>query len=145
LTHTPPANGVTFGVRVDLLDHDHVVVAARADDHAVVIAAGEGNDGDEETDAPSAPGYAVAPAAGPETAAAADAVQAGLAAGETAVLNADGSRTITTSQAAGEHAVAAVAPSDTVRLLAALERLRASGSYSQAEYDLVKAKLLSGD
>lgn len=120
LTHTPPANGVTFGVRVDLLDRDHVVVAAGAEDP-------------------------VAPEAGPETAAAADAGQAGLAAGETAVLNADGSRTITTSQAAGDHAVAADTPSDTERLLAALEHLRESGSYSQAEYDLVKAKLLSGD
>jgi hypothetical protein len=67
LTHTPAATGTTFEVRVDLLEHQHVVVAA-------------GGGGDDDDEAP--------------TAAAVDEGQAGLAAGEVAIVNADGSRTI---------------------------------------------------
>ncbi len=70
--------------------------------------------------------------------------QAALAAGETAVVNADGSRTITTSSVtfgASDDGIAETA--DTVRLLADLDRMRASGSLTQAEFDAVKAKLLA--
>jgi len=118
LTYTPAAAGTTFEVRVDLLEHQHVVVAA-------------GGDGDGDDEAP--------------TAAVVDEGQAGLAAGEIAIVNADGSRTITMSPATGDRAAGTAESSDTVRLLAALERLRANGSYNEAEYQLVKAKLLSGD
>ena len=84
LTFTPPENGATFGVRVDPLKRDHVVLT--------------GDDG-----APGASG-AAAPSAAPQ-------VQA-------AVL-------------------------DTVRLLADLDRMRASGSLTDTEFESIKAKLLA--
>ena len=127
LTHTPPAGGVRFEVRVDPLRHDHVVVAA---------AGGDGDDIDRaaaEDDADDA-GVPVA-----------DAGQLGLAAGESAAVNPDGSRTITMVPATGSPDALAVTPADTERLLANLDRLRANGSYTEAEYALVKAKLLGGD
>ncbi len=69
--------------------------------------------------------------------------QAGLAAGENAVVNADGSRTITTSSVTfGGGASGAPGTADTVWLLADLDRMRASGSLNDAEFNAIKAKLL---
>ena len=126
LTYTPPDNGASFGVRVDPLKHEHVVFA--------------------DDDVASVPrGAAASPAAPQVQAAVLDALrQAGLAAGETAVVNADGSRTITTSSVsfdgADENAPDAA---DTVRLLADLDRMRASGSLTESEFEAIKAKLLA--
>jgi hypothetical protein len=127
LTHSPLADGARFGVRVDPLAHDHVVVAAAGDDGDDVNRAASEDDGDDG-DVPVV-----------------DAGQIGLAAGETAAVNADGSRTITMVPATGSHDALAVTPADTECLLVNLDRLRANGSYTEAEYALVKAKLLGGD
>ena len=110
LTYTPPDNGASFGVRVDPLNHDHVVLS-----------------GDD--DAASAHGAA-----------------ATSAAGEAAVVNADGSRTITTSSVSfGDAGAGAPDAGDTVRLLADLDRMRASGSLTESEFEAIKAKLLARD
>jgi hypothetical protein len=126
LTFTPPDNGATFGVRVDPLKRDHVVL------------------GDDA--APGARAARQAPAAPQVQAAVLDALrQAGLAAGETAVVNADGSRTITTSSVSfgGDAGAGAPDTADTVRLLADLDRMRANGSLTEAEFETIKAKLLA--
>jgi hypothetical protein len=125
LTYTPPDNGASFGVRVDPARHEHVVLG----------------DDDASAGAPSA-----AATAGPQVQAAVlDALrQAGLAAGESAVVNADGSRTITTSSVSfGGTDTGQPGTADTVRLLSDLDRMRADGSLTQAEFDAVKAKLLA--
>jgi hypothetical protein len=126
LTYTPPDNGASFGVRVDPLKHEHVVLS----------------DDDGASGARTAPTTSPAP---PVQAAVLDALRkAGLAAGETAVVNPDGSRTITTSSVAfGANDDGTPDPADTVRLLADLDRMRASGSLSEAEFEAVKAKLLA--
>jgi hypothetical protein len=127
LTYTPPGDGASFGVRVDPVKRDHVVLS--------------------DDDGASGARTAAAASAAPQVQAAVlDALrQAGLAAGETAVVNADGSRTITTSSVSFDG-TSASAPdtADTVRLLADLDRMRASGSLTQAEFDAIKAKLLAG-
>jgi hypothetical protein len=124
LTYTPPPNGAVFSVRIDPLRRDHVVLA----------------------DDPPASG---AQAAGVEAAVAAALRQAGLGQGERAVINPDGSRTITsvttTFDAGGDAADASAAPGDaaeTVRLLADLDRMHASGALGDAEFDALKRKLL---
>ncbi len=134
LTYSPPANGATFGVRVDPLRRDHVVLSDDVADGAVT------------TTSAADPGTATidlrSTEAGAQVRAAVLAAlqQAGLAAGESAVVNADGSRTITTTS----MTVGGAAPEtpDTVRLLADLDRMRANGSLSEAEFDSVKRKLL---
>jgi hypothetical protein len=129
MTYTPPDNGASFGVRVDPLKRDHVVLGGED------VASGGG-----------ARVNAAAPAAPQVQAAVLDALrQAGLAAGEHAVVNADGSRTITTSSVTfGDGGESAPDPADTVRLLADLDRMRANGSLSESEFAAVKAKLLGG-
>ncbi len=133
LTFTPPDNGASLGVRVDPVKRDHVVLSG--DDGASAAlraanAAGLGLTG----------GAAAAPQV---RAAVLDALrQAGLAQGETAVINADGSRTITTSSVTVGGNDDAGGPADTVRLLADLDKLRTDGSLSEAEFAAVKAKLL---
>jgi hypothetical protein len=134
MTYTPPENGATFGVRVDPVKREHVVLSG--DDGAsaslrAANAAGLGLTG----------GAAAAPQV---QAAVLEALrQAGLAQGETAVVNPDGSRTITTSSVTiGSDDGNTGGPADTVRLLADLDKLRADGSLSEAEFAAVKAKLL---
>jgi hypothetical protein len=125
LTYTPPDNGASFGVRVDPLKHDHVVLSG---------------------DAAGGVRSPVTPSAAPQAQAAVlEALrQAGLAAGENAVVNADGSRTITTSTVSfGDDGDAVPDTADTVRLLADLVRMRASGSLTEAEFEAIKAKLLA--
>jgi len=135
LTFTPPDNGAGFGVRVDPLKREHVVFT--------------GDDG-PGTATRSAVGIGASAAAAPQVQAAVlEALrQAGLAKGETAVVNADGSRTITSSTVtiggngdAGDGGTPDTA--DTVRLLADLDRMRASGSLTETEFEAIKAKLLA--
>ena len=125
LTFNPPDNGASLGVRVDPLKREHVVLS-----------------GDDVT---PASGGAAATAAPHVQAAVLEALrQAGLAAGETAVINADGSRTITTSSVTlGGDGGGAPDTADTVRLLADLDRMRVSGSLTEAEFEAIKAKLLA--
>jgi hypothetical protein len=125
MTYTPPDNGTSFGVRIDPARREHVVLS---DD----VASG----------APAASGSSAAPQV---QAAVLEALrQAGLAAGESAVVNADGSRTITSSSVTfGGGEDGAPDTADTVRLLADLDRMRANGSLSEAEFDAIKAKLLA--
>ena len=134
LTYTPPGQRRDLGVRVDPVKRDHVVLSGDDDASASLRAAntaGLGRGG----------GAAAAPQV---QAAVLEALrQAGLAQGETAVVNPDGSRTITTSSVTiGSDADAGGGPADTVRLLADLDKLRADGSLSEAEFAAVKAKLL---
>jgi hypothetical protein len=135
LTYTPPPNGASFGVRVDPLKRDHVVLSAA--DGATRAA------GSAESGGAAGAGGVAAPQV---QAAVLDALrQAGLAAGETAVVNPDGSRTITTSSVTfgGDDGAGAPDTADTVRLLADLDRMRANGSLTEAEFDAIKAKLLA--
>ena len=137
LTYTPPDDGASFGVRVDPLKHDHVVLSG--DDGAPSPAA-------RSADAAAAAGASSAAAPQVQAAVLEALRRAGLAPGETAVVNADGSRTITTSSVSigGDDAAPADA-ADTVRLLADLDRMRASGSLTGAEFEAIKAKLLARD
>jgi hypothetical protein len=130
LTYTPPDNGASFAVRIDPLKREHVVLS----------------DDDATSAARVAPGTSPAASSAPQVQAAVlDALrQAGLAAGETAVVNADGSRTITTSTVSfGGDGAAAPDAADVVRLLAELDHMRASGSLTDAEFEAMKAKLLA--
>jgi hypothetical protein len=119
LTYSAPDDGASFGVRVDPLRREHVVLSD-----------------DDGANASAAPAV---------QAAVREALrQAGLAAGETAVVNADGSRTITTSSVTyGADRDGAPGAADTVRLLADLDRMRASGSLTESEFETIKAKLLA--
>jgi putative oligomerization/nucleic acid binding protein len=137
LTYTPPPSGAVFTVRIDPLRRDHVVLADDPPAPGAADAAG--------------PGFLIggAQAAGVEAAVAAALRQAGLGQGERAVVNPDGSRTITsvttTFDAGGEAADASAEPGDaaeTVRLLADLDRMHASGALGDAEFDALKRKLL---
>jgi hypothetical protein len=130
LTYTPPDNGASFGVRADPLKREHVVFADDA--------------------AGGASGAAAASAAPRVQAAVLEALrQAGLAQGENAVVNPDGSRTITSSTVSfggdgeGDGDGGAPDAADTVRLLADLDRMRASGSLTETEFETIKAKLLA--
>jgi hypothetical protein len=132
LTYTPPSDGARLGVCVDPLKREHVVLS-----------------GDDPSDDPAgglSARSSAATAASPQVQAAVlEALrQAGLAQGESAVVNADGSRTITTTSFAVGDGSSALGPADTVRLLADLDRLRADGSLTDAEFTAVKAKLLGG-
>ena len=136
LTYSPPPSGSVFTVRIDPLRRDHVVLA---DDPPAAGAA--------------RPGFLIsgggAQAAGVEAAVAAALRQAGLAQGESAVVNPDGSRTITsvstTFDAGDASPDGSAAPRDaaeTVRLLGDLERMRTSGALGQSEFDALKQRLL---
>ena len=72
----------------------------------------------------------------------------GTAARSAGVVNADGSRTITSSSVtiagngnAGDDGTPDTA--DTVRLLADLDRMRANGSLTEGEFEAIKARLLA--
>ncbi len=94
LSHSPPSAGTTFGVRVDPLDHDHVVVAAVAGDGGRV----------DRGPADDRAGTAAATAVARTPDLVVDEGLAGLAEGETAVVNPDGIRTITmASEPAGSN------------------------------------------
>lgn len=135
LTYTPPANGATFGVRVDPLRRDHVVLADDDADATVTApAASAGSSAIDLRGAEAAPQVRAAVLAALQ--------QAGLAAGETAVVNPDGSRTITSTSVSVGGDAGTADTADTVRLLAELDRMRANGSLSEAEFDAVKRKLL---
>jgi hypothetical protein len=131
LTFTPPDDGATMSVRVDPMKRNHVVLS---DDDGAGAPSRAGN----------AAGLGRAAGAAPQVQAAVlEALrQAGLAQGETAVVNADGSRTITTSSVTIGGDDDGGGPADTVRLLSDLDKLRADGSLSEAEFAAVKAKLL---
>ncbi len=130
LTFTPPSDGAGLSVRVDPLKREHVVLSDDGDG-AVAVAAPRANGAEPGQGVPDAVVEALR--------------QAGLAAGETAVVNADGSRTITTSSVTvGGTGTGTVDAADMVRLLADLDRMRAEGSLTEAEFGAVKAKLLGG-
>ncbi|MEA2718400.1 MAG: hypothetical protein QOJ39_264 [Candidatus Eremiobacteraeota bacterium] len=130
LTYNPPPNGTTMHVRVDPVRRDHVVLT---DD-----------DGPALAPAPMGVG-GVAPQV--EAAIVAALRQAGLGdAGTTSALNADGSRTITsTTFTAGDMHDAAPSAAETVRLLDDLDRMHASGALGDAEFEAIKRKLLGGE
>ncbi|HYW54803.1 MAG TPA: SHOCT domain-containing protein [Dongiaceae bacterium] len=127
LTFNPPSNGATFGVRIDPMDSKHVVMS-------------------DDDDASAPPAQGTTPAFGgnaPQIEAAVVSAlrQAGLAGdGATTTLNPDGCRTITstTISSSGDP----TDPADTVRLLADLDRMRASGALGDAEFEQLKRKLL---
>ncbi|HEY0381077.1 MAG TPA: SHOCT domain-containing protein [Candidatus Elarobacter sp.] len=131
LTYTPPQNGASFGVRVDLVNREHVVLSDG--DGSVAVTRGANSN---------------AGGAAPQVQAAVlEALrQAGLGPGETAVVNPDGSRTITSSSVTigGHGGGDAPDTADTVRLLADLDHMRASGALSESEFEAIKAKLLAG-
>jgi hypothetical protein len=123
-TFNPPPNGASFSVRVDPLKKEHIVMA-------------------DDTDDATSPGVTVLDARGTDVGATVlDALRrSGILEGNgTTTVNAGGSRTITsTSVTTGG------APSDaaeTVRLLGELDRLHASGTIGDAEFDTLKRKLL---
>jgi hypothetical protein len=128
LTFNPPGNGTTFSVRVDPLDHQHVVLA-------------DDDDGASPAPVVTVPLAGMGSAPQIQAAVAAALRQAGLGGdGTTTVVNPDGSRTITSTSVStsGEQPEAA----DTVRLLAELDRLRTSGVLGDAEFESLKQKLL---
>jgi hypothetical protein len=131
LTYSPPADGATFGVRVDPARRDHVVMS------------GDGAAG--VSSSPAGSSYTIQPgganAAAVEAAVAAALRQAGLGGdGVTTSTNPDGSRTISSTTFSTVQAEPDAA--DTVRLLADLERMRANGTLGAAEFDALKRKLL---
>jgi hypothetical protein len=141
-TYSPPGNGTTFTVRIDPLRRQHVVLA---DDGAPVPAVNAAGFTGGVTDDLSRIGS-------PELAAAvAAALQQAGAGGTTSTVNADGSRTITMTtvdggalrQAQDDRAPANAA--ETVRLLADLDRMHASGAIGDADFDALKRKLLAGE
>jgi len=138
-TFNPPNNGATFGVRIDPVRREHVVLA---DDSAPVPAVNAaGLTGGVLAD--------ISRIGSPELAAAVTAAlqQAGKN-GTTTTVNADGSRTITMTSVNASASTAGGAPAEaaeTVRLLAELDRMHASGALGDAEFDALKRKLLGED
>jgi len=139
-TFNPPPNGSSFSVRVDPLKKQHIVMADDTDDAT--------SSGATSTVASSgmttiAPGVTVLDARGNDVGATVlDALRrAGMLDGNaTATVNADGSRTITSTSVTTGAATGDAA--ETVRLLGELERLHASGTIGDAEFDTLKRKLL---
>jgi len=138
LTYNPPMTGATFSVRIDPARREHIVLAddqaAASDSVSAIRAALAGSSGN---------------ASQVQAALEAALKQAGLAGGESAVVNPDGSRTITmTATTLGSdngtegEAGASHDPAETIHLLADLERMRASGALGQSEFDTLKQKLL---
>ena len=131
LTYTPPPTGAVFTVRIDPLRREHVVLT----DDAPTAGA----------PASAQPGFLIAgggaQAAGVQAAVAAALQQAGLAPGESTVVNPDGSRTIT-STTFNVGGAAEPGPAETVKLLADLDRMHTSGALGDAEFDALKRKLL---
>lgn len=143
-TYNPPPNGATFSVRVDPLKKQHVVMAGDTDDAA---SAGSASTLVSPGMTTIAPGMTVLDARGTDVGATVvDALRrAGMLDGNaTTTVNPDGSRTITsttvTSSGTGNADPGAA---DTVRLLADLDRMRASGALGDAEFESLKKKLLN--
>ena len=136
-TYSPPANGATFTVRIDPQRRQHVVLAD--DDAGTASAPGSG----KAVSSVDAPQIAAAIAAALQ--------QAGLAQpGMTSVVNPDAlrqaqddTRTITsTTVNVGGGGGPEPGAAETVRLLADLDKMRASGALGEAEFDTLKRKLL---
>jgi hypothetical protein len=124
LTFTPPSDGATFSVRVDPARREHVVLAP-------------------DDPKPAAP--AANPTPDVQSAVLEALRNAGLADGRTTTtVNPDGSRTITTTsvEVSGSTGDTPHDAAETVKLLAELDRLRASGVLGQDEFDMMKRKLL---
>ncbi|HEV3085906.1 MAG TPA: SHOCT domain-containing protein [Candidatus Elarobacter sp.] len=143
LTYSPPANGATFTVRIDPARRDHVVMAPDDADTSAASAANAGAAG-----AGSSSAFSATSTLAPDVRSAVlEALRkAGLGDGDNATTteNADGSRTITMTSVDGVSHVGG-APhdaADTVKLLAELDRMRASGALGQDEFDAMKRKLL---
>ena len=132
LTFNPPSNGDTLSVRIEPASNDHLVFAS--DDatpvSASATATGAGASGATATNV---------------QASVLDALRrAGLGDGQaTTTVNPDGSRTITMSSAVVTGSGSAqFGAADTVKVLAELEKLRASGAVTQDEFDQMKRKVL---
>jgi hypothetical protein len=150
-TYSPPSNGATFSVRIDPLRKEHIVIADDAGDSAAAaspsatVAAGTGG-----VVMSGAGVGALSPQLKDSVIAALR--QAGidpgsLDGGTATTVNADGSRTITTTTIGmdGDALREADVPRDaaeTVRLLADLDRMRASGALGESEFETVKRRLL---
>ena len=124
-TYSPPANGATFTVRIDPVNRQHVVLA-------------------NDDSAPPAGNVTTLNMGSADLGAAIAAAlqQAGQGQpGTTSVINPDGSRTITsTTFSAGD--ATEPDPAETVKLLAELDRMHASGALGDTEFDALKRKLL---
>jgi len=145
-TYNPPSNGDSFSVRVDPQKKQHVVFASDADDASAAAAAPAGVSGTTTI----APGVTVLDARGTDVGATVlDALRrAGMLDGNAAAgghpsvtVNPDGSRTITSTSVTTSGAPPSEA-AETVRLLAELDRMHASGTVGDAEFDTLKRKLL---
>jgi hypothetical protein len=141
-TFNPPPNGASFSVRVDPAKRQHVVMAGDDDDAAPAAGAPSGM-------TTIAPGVTVLDARGTDAGATVlDALRrAGMLDGNAAAdghpsvtINADGSRTITSTSVTTSGAPAEAA--ETVRLLGELDRMHESGTIGDAEFDTLKRKLL---
>ncbi|HEY0394995.1 MAG TPA: SHOCT domain-containing protein [Candidatus Elarobacter sp.] len=130
-TYSPPPNGASFTVRIDPARREHVVMAG---------------DGDADARAGGTVFSPTGAAAGADVGTLiADALRSsGVGSpGTTTTVNADGSRTITSTSVQVGGAPADTA--ETVRLLGELEKMRASGALGDAEFDSLKRKLLGED
>jgi hypothetical protein len=131
-TYSPPANGATFTVRIDPVNRQHVVLAgddgASPAGNTTTLNMGSGDLG---------------------AAIAAALQQAGQGQpGTTSVINPDAlrqaqddSRTITSTTFSAGYASDSD-PAETVKLLAELDRMHASGALGDTEFDTLKRKLL---
>jgi hypothetical protein len=140
MTYSPPMTGAALGVRIDPQRREHVVLAgdqtaAGGDPAALIRSALAGRSGGQDAQVQAAIESTLR--------------QTGLADGESAVANPDGSRTITMTSTTLEadddvakEGVAAHDPAETIRLLDDLERMRASGALGQSEFDALKQRLL---
>jgi len=137
-TFNPPDNGASFSVRVDPQKKQHVVLASDDDDAAPPIRSTlAGIKPDWPVTAP--PGATVIDARGTDVGnAVLDALRrAGIVDG-TAAASANGTITSTSVSAGGAPADAA----ETVKLLAQLDQMHASGAIGDAEFESLKRKLL---
>jgi hypothetical protein len=144
-TYNPPANGESFSVRVDPQKKQHVVFASDADDASAPAAAGGASSGAMTI----SPGVTVLDARGTDVGATVlDALRragildenAAAHGGPSVTIGADGSRTITTTSVTASGALSDAA--ETVRLLGELDRMHASGTIGDAEFETLKRKLL---
>jgi hypothetical protein len=143
-TYNPPSTGASFTVRIDPVRKEHVVLA---DDARDPVAAGTA----PVTTGTAGAGTSSTPAQLTDSIIAA-LRQAGIdpgsaGGGTTTTVNADGSRTITTTTIGvdGDTLREGDVPrdaADTVRLLADLDRMRASGALGESEFETIKRRLL---
>jgi len=141
-TYSPPGNGATFTVRIDPVRRQHVVLADDGAALPTVNAAGFTGGVMDDLARIGSPELAAAVAA---------ALQQAGQSGTTSTVNPDGSRTITmTTVGAGalrqaQDDRAPTNAAETVRLLADLDRMHASGTIGDADFDALKRKLLGGE